>query len=55
MISRGQYMDWYMKFYVVLVRDTQKALDNIKAMLNYEFKRNNFEYYRPEGYQEVVN
>ena len=48
-------MDWYMKFYVVSVRAPQKALDNIKAGLKYEFKRLKLEYYRPEGYQEVFN
>ena len=48
-------MDWHMKFYVVSVRSPQKALDNIKAGLKYEFKRLKLEYYRPEGYQEVVD
>ena len=48
-------MDWHMKFYVFSVRAPQKALDNIKAGLKYEFKRPKLEYYRPEGYQEVVD
>ena len=37
------------------VRAPQKALDNIKAGLKYEFKRPKLEYYRPKGYQEVVD